>query len=240
MVRDGDSEETTSSTASNSFLDDLGGNAVLLAVLLLLLVVVPFLPGHRTESVINRIAWSALIIVGILRTSGRRHFLWAALIIAIPSLLSRWIDGIGLTVAGPVIVACFFLLIVAHILTDIFSQSRVRVDHILGGINVYLLLGVLFTRLHVAVEKYNGGSYMLGDVPLAAAAERMGQHLENLLQYFSFTTLTTLGYGDIHPVSHAARVLSTTEAVVGPLFLVILIARLVSVYTSRQASVSNN
>jgi hypothetical protein len=205
-------------------------------MLIILLVVVPFLPGHHTEGVINRIAWSALIVVGILRTSGRRHFLWAALVIAIPSLLSRWVDAFGLADAGPLVVAFFFALIAAHILTDIFSQRRVQLDHILGGINVYLLLGVLFARLHVAVEKYNGASYMLGDLPLAVAAERMGQHLEDLLQYFSFTTLTTLGYGDIRPVSHAARVLSTTEAVLGQLFLAILIARLVSVYVSRRTS----
>jgi hypothetical protein len=217
----------------------LGGNAILLAMLIILLVVVPFLPtqfaGYDIEGTLNRVIWTALIIAGILRTTGRRHFLWAALVIAIPSLLSRWFDVFGLADAGPLVIATFFALIVGHILTDIFSQRRISLDHILGGINVYLLLGVLFTRLHVAVEAYDGKAYLMGDVPLRVAAQSMGQHVENLMQYFSFTTLTTLGYGDIRPMSEIARMLSTAEAVLGQLFLAILIARLVSVYVSHRS-----
>jgi hypothetical protein len=221
----------------------LGGNAILLAMLILLLVVVPFLPaqvsGYDTEGTINRVVWTALIIAGILRTAGRRYFLWAALVIAIPSLLSRWIDVFGLADAGPLIIALFFALIAGHILTDIFSQHRIGLDHILGGINVYLLLGVLFTRLHVAVEMNDGKAYLLGDMPLRVAAQSMGQHVEDMMQYFSFTTLTTLGYGDIRPMSEIARMLSTVEAVSGQLFLAILIARLVSVYVSHRSSASD-
>ncbi len=234
MVDDSASQQTTSSGASPSFFDELGGNAILLSMLVFLLVVVPFLPIHDTERVITRVAWSALIIAGILRTRGRRRFLWAALLIAFPSILSRWIDVAWLADTGPLVIALFLALIVAHIMADIFSQRRIQLDHILGGINVYVLLGVMFARLHVANEKYNADSYMLGDLPLAVAAEQAGQHVEDLLQYFSFTTLTTLGYGDVHPVSDTARVLSNAEAVIGQLFVAILIARLVSVYTSRR------
>jgi len=230
MLSDGEQTEATSSMADGSLRDELGGNAVLLVTLIFLLGVLPFVPGQHAESVITRITWSAVVVVGIVRARGRRFFLWAALVIAIPILLSRWIDVFGSADVGPMFEALFLALIAAYILTDIFSQRRLQLDHILGGVNVYLLLGVLFARIHVAIEKYSADSYMLGDLPLATAALRSGQRLEDLLQYFSFTTLTTLGYGDIRPLSQIARVLTMAEAVLGQLFIAILIAGLISVY----------
>lgn len=219
-----------SSTQTGFLRDEFGGNAILLATLVFLLGFLPFLPGQHSESVITRITWAAVIIVGIVRARGRRFFLWAALIVAVPSLLSRWVDLFGLADIGPLFEALFLALIAAYILTDIFSQRRVQFDHILGGVNIYLLLGVLFARIHLVIEKYSAGSYMLGDLPLATAAVHSGQRLEDLLQYFSFTTLTTLGYGDIRPLSEVARVLSMAEAVIGQLFIAILIAGLIGVY----------
>jgi len=215
--------------------DEMGGNALLLATLILLLVVLPFVPGDNTQTVVNRIIWSVAIVAGIYRARGRRIFLWAALIIAIPSLLSGWVDLFGFAEAGPLLVALFFSLIAAQILTDIFSRGRVEVDQILGGINVYLLLGVVFARLHVAVEHFAAGSYTLGGLPIADAVAQTGQQLDQVMLYFSVITLTTLGYGDILPVSEVARMLSSVEAVVGQLFVAILIARLVSAHASRPA-----
>ena len=52
--------------------------------------------------------------------------------------------------------------------------------------------------------------------------------------YFSFVTLTTLGYGDVHPKSEAARILAMLEAVLGQLYLVILVARMVGMYTAQE------
>jgi hypothetical protein len=223
--------ETTSGTGRSLF-DEFGGNAILLFTLIVLLTVVPFLPGHHTESAVSRVVWTAVIVAGLVRTSGSRVYLWLALVISVPSLLSRWFDIPGLTLSGPIAVAFFFLLISAHILTDIFARRRIGIDQLLGGINIYLLLGVIFARLHVAVASHSPDAYMLGDLPIATAAAQAGQQLEDVLQYFSFTTLTTLGYGDIRPASHAARMLSTGEAVVGQLFIAILIARLVSVHAT--------
>jgi len=229
------SNESTSrpNGASRRIIDEFGGNAVLLIALIVLLTVVPFLPGHNTEDIVTRLVWTAVIVAGLLRASGRRGFLWIALLLAVPSLLSRWFEIPGVTVARPLVVSLFLLSICAHILADIFQRRQIEIDQILGGVNVYLLLGVLFARLHVAIETLTPGSYMLGDATLATASAQAGQQLEDILQYFSFTSLTTLGYGDVRPVSHAARMLSAGEAVIGQLFVAIFIARLVSIYATR-------
>jgi hypothetical protein len=226
----------TRSGEGRSLLDEFGGNAVLLLALIVLLTVVPFLPGHHTGDMVSRIVWTLVIIAGLMRASGRRVFLWIALLIAVPSLVSSWVDVPGGALMGPIAVAFFFLLVSAHILTDIFARRRIGFDQIIGGVNVYLLLGVLFARLHVAVASDSPEAYMLGELPLGVAAAQAGQQLEDALQYFSFATITTLGYGDIRPVSHVARMLSTGEAVVGQLFIAILIARIVGVYASQSES----
>jgi hypothetical protein len=218
--------------ARNRFRIDLGANGLLLVMLILLLVVLPFASDDDTQRNISRIIWSGVITAGIIKARRRRIFLWAALSIAIPSLLSSWIDLFGFAQAGPLVVALFFGLIAAQILVDIFSEDQVKLDHVLGGINVFLLLGVMFGRLHVAIESSTAGSYILNDLPIGTAVAQSGQYLENVMLYFSYVTLTTLGYGDITPVSELARMLSTIEAVVGQLFVAVLIARLVAAHAS--------
>ena len=96
----------------------MSGNAILLATLIVLLVFLPFVPGDETQSVVSRIVWTVVIAAGIFRASGRRWFLWAALVIAVPSLLSNWVDIFGLGEVGPLVVALFFALISAQILAD--------------------------------------------------------------------------------------------------------------------------
>ncbi|MBC8340898.1 MAG: two pore domain potassium channel family protein [Proteobacteria bacterium] len=225
----------TTNQAGKPLFYGLGANAILLLALFVLLAVVPFLPGHQAENLVSRIVWSIVIVAGLARSSGNRFFLWAALIIAGPTLASRWIDIPGGAMTGSLAVALFLLLISAHILVDIFARRQIGIDQIFGSVNVYLLLGVLFARLHLAVAIQSPDAYMMGDISLAAAVSQAGQELEDVLYYFSFTTMTTLGYGDIWPVSQAARMLSMGEAVVGQLFIAILIARIVGVHAAQSA-----
>jgi hypothetical protein len=74
----------------------------------------------------------------------------------------------------------------------------------------------------------------LGEVALAATSSGADGDLVLTFLYYSFTTLTTLGYGDIRPVTHAARMLSTGEALIGQLYVAILIARLVGSHISQR------
>lgn len=222
--------ETIDREARGSILEEFGGNALLFVALIVLLTIVPLLPGHHTESMINRIVWTAVIVAGLIRAMGSRRLLWIALAIAAPGLAGRWVDIPGMPGTEPLLIAVFFALVAGHILAQIFQQTRIGLDQIIGGINVYVLLGVIFTMLHMAVLQNSPHAYMLGDLPVAEAALESGQQVEELLRYFSFTTLTTLGYGDIRPASQGARMLANGEAVIGQLFIAILIARLVSAY----------
>ena len=97
-----------------------------------------------------------------------------------------------------------------------FKSHRITSDIIVGGICIYLLIGVLWTIFFT----------LLIDVDANAVAHKGVQSL----YYFSFTTLTTLGYGDIVPASDFAKVLTTMEAIIGQIYLTVFVARLVGLH----------
>ena len=218
-------------STDRSEIVEFGGNTALLVAIVVLLAVVPFLPGEARDGLWTRVVWTSLIVAGLFRASERRFFLWSALFVAVPSLVYRWFALPGDAVLAPVLVAVFVFLVAAHILADIFARNQIGFDQIVGGINVYLLIALAFARLHLAAALHRAEAYMMGEFPLPEWCAMAGEGLEDTLLYFSFTTITTLGYGDVRPASHLARVLATGEAVLGQLFIAILIARLVSIYS---------
>ncbi|WP_428249267.1 potassium channel family protein [Ferrovibrio sp.] len=118
--------------------------------------------------------------------------------------------------------AAFLLLISVAILMDVFSRRRVNMHCIMGAVAVYLLLGLIWGLLYVTLELLSPGAFVY-----PSEAERGHRTFSNLL-YFSFVTLTTVGYGDFLPLHPVARSLATAEALVGQLFPAVLLARLVS------------
>jgi hypothetical protein len=215
-----------------------GRFGALFIALVAFLVVLPFLPGGETGGALLRTGWSLLILAGLLIASRNRNALWIALVIAIPVLVLRWTashsDLPAVRIAESVSSALFLAFTAGVVLKSIFFERRVTLDEILGGVIVYLLIGVIWAQLHHALELANPGAYLLGDVALAATSSGADGDLVLTFLYYSFTTLTTLGYGDIRPVTHAARMLSTSEALIGQLYVAILIARLVGSHISQR------
>ena len=114
-------------------------------------------------------------------------------------------------------------ILIFFIIKDLFSGKRVTSDKIFGAITVYFLFGIMWTIFYYMAELVKAGSL------LRAGGEYLRSYVE--VQYFSFTTLSTLGYGDIVPGTKLTMVLSNLEAIVGSLYLAILVARLVGLYT---------
>ena len=112
------------------------------------------------------------------------------------------------------------------ILRDILLRQRITVDTIRGGICVYFLIGFVWALLYGIVSSFDARAF---SQPLVADSTY------DRPIYFSFVTLTTLGYGDIVPISPLAEMLVTLEAIVGQLYPSILIAILVSGYVSQRS-----
>lgn len=122
-------------------------------------------------------------------------------------------------------------LVTGAVLLRIVREERVAVDTILGGICVYLLMGLTFYSVFSILEFLRPGSFVSGGVPVhELAGAQAGSGRRAALLYYSFVTLSTLGYGDVVPTWALPQMLATAEAVVGQLYLAILVASLVGMH----------
>lgn len=116
-------------------------------------------------------------------------------------------------------------LLVLILLRFVFVARAITRDVLYAATAVYLLLGALFVPLYGLLETLAPGSFVDG------AAAGAGVQWQQLL-YFSYTTLTTAGYGDVLPVGWWARSLANLEMIVGVLYITVIMARLVALYTT--------
>lgn len=106
------------------------------------------------------------------------------------------------------------------ILRQLLQHTRVTSNTIFGAVSVYILLGLAFADVYMAIQRFSDSDF-LAEGALTSRAEA---------QYFSFVTLTTTGFGDLTPAGNGPRSVVVLEALMGQLFLVTLLARLVSLY----------
>ncbi len=119
-------------------------------------------------------------------------------------------------------------LTTAEILKDVLLAGRVNLNRILGSVCVYIMLGLMFAyAFWVLLELDPQGAFRYVDSSEIAPPVEKSE-----LLYFSFTTLTTLGYGDLVPSNGLGKLLAPAEAIVGQLYLTILVARLVGLHIS--------
>lgn len=133
---------------------------------------------------------------------------------------------------GPTIFAGLFLgFLVYRILRDISVGSRLSAEKIFGAVCAYLLLGFLFSSVYVFIALVDPDAFTYSEV-LASNLQSTPRG-QSVFTYFSFVTMSTLGYGDISPVSAAARSCAWIQAVIGQLYLAIAIAALVGVHIAQ-------
>ncbi len=206
------------------------GCLYLLIGLISLLLAQPFF--RHTEE-IGRAMLSAFIFVvllaGVYAIRAKKRDFVIALFLGGPALIGSFVsvffenDLLGAISLGFVI---FFLAFTTgSILAYVIGKGEVTVDKLFGSACVYLLLGLTFAAAYMMILQFQPDA-----VRVSGENEQIVAFSD--LVFFSFTTLTTLGYGDITPVSAHARTLAAMEAVTGVLFLALLIARLVALYTA--------
>jgi hypothetical protein len=115
----------------------------------------------------------------------------------------------------------FFAFITVSIFIEIMRTSDFMGDTLSGAVSVYLLIGIAFAQLYDLVETLRPGSFSAGFL------EPEDSPGWTLLLFYSFMTLTTVGYGDITPATDATRSLAILEGTIGVLYVAILIARLI-------------
>ena len=123
----------------------------------------------------------------------------------------------------------FWILVV--VLREVFRATTTERDAVVGALCGFVLILTVFMRLHGLIEALCPGSYHADGPPLSERSEMM---LTAVFQYFSTVTVTTVGFGDIVPVTPAARLATGLEAIVGQLYLAVVIATLVGRVAARR------
>ena len=180
--------------------------------------------GHLGLGVWVRAAFMIVLVQGAYFAGTTRRHLWTAVCLAVPAFL---LQGAAISVDAPALdfgatsSTLVFLVYVTVVSTvRVLSPGAVTADRLVGSAVVYLLLGLVWSMLFALQEVLQPGSF--------AGLDR-GVYQGDELLYFSFVTLTTLGYGDISPLTPITRTTVWLEAVVGQLYLAILVARLVGI-----------
>lgn len=197
----------------------------------LLIVVTPFVLDLPWGDLIEAVLLSMVLLSAVLAVGGQRRALMIGVLLVIPPAIGKWVNHFRpdllpapwFIVGG--IVFCVF--IVSRLLAFILRSPRVTGEVLCAGISGYLMLGVTW-----------GFSYLLlnREVPNAFSPSGSGKPYDAFdMLYFSFITLNTIGYGDIVPVSRAARMLAMVEGTVGVMYSATLIARLVSLYSGHSS-----
>ena len=203
----------------------------LLIALGLLFFSLPFVEEIKGGDIIVSILLSLVLISAVLAVANRRRTFVVAVLLAIPAVVGRWINHFRpdllppaiFLVAGLVLVA----FVVANLLRFILRAPSVNAEVLCASISAYLMLGLMWTMAYWLVDQLTpGGAFSFN----TNAGPRSINGFNAF--YFSFITLSTVGYGDITPVSRIARWLAAMEAMTGLLYVAVLIARLVSLYSS--------
>lgn len=211
----------------------LGKQRYLLGSLLGLLLVFPMVTNQQFQRPILNAILTLIIITGPLSLAARRDQFLIAMVLALIMWIPGWIDFlIEGTLSGWIAsfgAAAFFGYLSVLLFRDhLIDVSSVTNTTILAAINAYLCIGLMFAFMYANVALAFPGAFSgtFMDEPIR-------QQMEGFI-YYSFVTMTTLGYGDITPNTILAGTLAYSQAVVGQLYVALTIARIVGISVSQQ------
>ncbi len=198
---------------------------VLLISLLLLALIHPILSSLQLAGpkLLLNIFLTIILLTSIYAVSHNKGLFIITLCLGIPSFGARWLvefmgSSPGVIVAVLSVIALFFLLVAVIMLSHVLKDDAVTGEKISASICVYLLIGLVWACLFSLTHVLQPGSFQLENPELSDFV------------YYSYITLSTLGYGDITPLSPPARGLAYVEAITGQIYLAVLIARLVGLH----------
>jgi hypothetical protein len=201
---------------------------ILFYTLLLTMVAAPIFAALEFPGVLIESLLAANLLAAVLPVSarqGRSVLLALMLLVWLARLAIAWLEHPALSAMTLGIWTVIGLLAAAGALRFAMSAASVDAEHLYAALSAYLLAGIFFGLFYWILEQIGPGTFTVaGDFSRMSAV------------YFSFVTLATLGYGDIVPRTDVARGLAIFEGVGGQLFLAVMVARLVSLYSRGKES----
>ena len=198
----------------------------LLISILLYLGLIPLVDQFAQFRFLLDFLFSMILLSAIYAVSEKKHQTIIALVIGIPMLALLWVDKFVVTdrlmIAAHILAVPFFGYTIVRLLGFIFRESQVTRNVLYAAIIVYLLMGLLWADLYQVLNFLQPGTFDITGIQT--------DNPNLVLVYYSYVTLTTLGYGDISPLTDIGYSLAILEAIIGQLYLTVLVARLVALH----------
>ncbi len=202
--------------------------ALLFFLILYGFIIYPLAGSQGRADTMASWSFSLVLVLGVLATTRHKAIRMGMVALAGLAFASHWLhfliraDAVHMVAAA--VSAVFFLVLASLITARVFRSGGITIFRIYGAIAVYIIIGILWGEFYILVYLLAPGAFYFDP------STQYGEPPISELIYFSFTTLTTLGLGDILPVHPMARSLTTLEALVGQLYPAVLLARLVTLY----------
>lgn len=204
-----------------------------LIALFVLLGTVPFVDEFAGGLLVESVLLTLVLLSAVIAVGGRRRSLVVGVLLATPAVVSKWTAHFWPDYSPPEFTQAAAILFLSFVTVQLFSfivtAPQVNSEVLCAAIAVYLILGLTWAFAYSLVAVLNPHAFAF---TVSSDPNQMMIRFQAL--YFSFITLTTVGYGDIVPVSKVARFLAMSEATVGMFFATILIARLVTLYSGNR------
>jgi hypothetical protein len=205
--------------------------AYLMLVILAMVLTTPFLQDYLHIRVLLDVFYTAIFLAALYLVSQEKRLVKLAAVFALPMIFSLWaayfVTSDHIVTLGRVCGIIFFVLAIYHCGRFILKAPQVNQDVLIAAVVIYLLMALMWSYAYALLEYYQPASFIY--------QEGLASDSRQFFLYYSFVTLTTLGYGDITPLTEKAKSLTILEAVIGQVYLVVVLAWLVGMHVSRKS-----
>ncbi len=214
---------------SKNSLKKIGHFEYLFVALILSTLIKPFFKGFVGIQILTNLLLTFVFLAAIFTVVRTRKIFYISLAVVIPAITTTWaayfFPFFSIIVISDIFSLIFFVYTIFLMLIYLLRQERITRNVIMCAMSAYFMMGFMWSTAYFLLETISPGSFNLVN----------SKDMASELIYFSFVTLTTLGYGDITPLSAQARSLVVVETVIGQMYVAILIARLVGIQTTQTA-----
>lgn len=205
--------------------------AWLMAVILAMVLTTPFLQDYVRLRVLLDVFYTVIFVSALYLVGQEKRRVKVAAVFAVPMILSLWAAYLfpseHIVSAGRVCGIVFFALAIHHCGRFILKSPQVTQDVISAAVVIYLLMALMWSYAYGLLEQYQPGAFIY--------QEGLTSDARQFFLYYSFVAQTTLGFGDITPLGEKAKALTILQAVIGQVYLVVVLAWLVGMHVSRKS-----
>ena len=209
---------------------------ILTIILTVFLLVPPFF-SHIKNSTIVDLLFFALMLCTVYTIAHNKLLLTVGLVLTVitqwGSFSTKASENIEFVI-GLISAIILLLIVITVIIKDIIADDEILIDAIFGSISAYLLIGVTWALVYYLTDTLMPTAIMVNAELPAQTLQLSGKSDFSFYNYFSFVSMTTLGYGDLIPTHPITRALATYQAIFGQMFIAILVSRLVAMHISKK------